>query len=104
MTRGIIALAIGATLACTWVPLTKEGENVRILRSTEVTQCKKLGTGSSKTTDRVIVFARTERKVREELEALARNEAAELGGDSVVPIGTPAGGRQSFEIYRCSNP
>ncbi|HXV35883.1 MAG TPA: DUF4156 domain-containing protein [Myxococcota bacterium] len=97
-----LAAAIATfAVACTWVSLTPEGEGVQILRAGEVSDCEKLGKASSKTAERVLLFARTERKMREELEALARNEAAEMGGDAIVPLGAPAGGRQSFDVYRC---
>jgi hypothetical protein len=102
---GIIALAIVAPmLGCTWVPITSEGQEVRILQSMEVTDCKKIGTTTAKTSDRAVFFARTDRKIREELDSLARNEAAELGGDAVVPIGSATDGRQSFDVYRCETP
>ncbi len=93
---------LGPTLGCNWVPLTSEGENVRVLQASAVTDCQKVGKVSSKTSDRILIFARTDRKIREELESLARNEAVDLNGDAIVPIGTEADGRQSFEVYRCS--
>ena len=93
---------LGTTPGCNWVPLTSEGENVRVLQSSAVSDCQKVGKVSSKTSDRIFIFARTDRKVREELESLARNEAVDLNGDAIVPIGTEADGRQSFEVYRCS--
>ena len=94
---------LGPTLGCNWVPLTSEGENVRVLQASAVTDCQKVGKVSSKTSDRILIFARTDRKIREELESLARNEAVDLNGDSIVPIGTEADGRQSFEVYRCAS-
>ena len=90
-----------STLGCNWVPLTSEGENVRVLQASAVTDCQKVGKVTSKTSDRVIMFARTDRKVREELESLSRNEAVDLNGDAIVPIGTVTDGRQTFEVYRC---
>ncbi len=94
---------LGPTLSCNWVPLTSEGENVRVLQAGAVSDCQKVGKVSSKTSDRILIFARTDRKIREELESLARNEAVDLNGDTIVPIGTEADGRQSFEVYRCSS-
>jgi hypothetical protein len=91
-------------LGCTWVPITSEGQNVRIARSTEVADCKKIGTTTAKTSDRAVFFARSDRKMREELDALARNEAAELGGDAVVAHGSAKDGRQTFDVYRCETP
>jgi hypothetical protein len=87
--------------SCTWVSVTEEGQNVRVLRASEITGCEKIGSVGAKTTDHVTIFARSERKIRQELESLARNEATELGGDAVVPIGTQKDGRQSFDVYRC---
>ncbi len=92
-----------STLGCTWVPLTAEGRNVRILQTIAAADCEKISTVNAKTAERVGVFARSDRKVREELESLARNDAADVGGDVIVPIGTMTNGRQSFAIYRCQN-
>ena len=91
------------TLACNWVPLTSEGEKIRVLQAGAVSDCQKVGTVTSKTSDRIIIFARSDRKIREELESLSRNEAVGLNGDAIVPIGTESGGRQSFEVYRCKS-
>jgi hypothetical protein len=101
----LIVLAILVSMcACTWVPLTDEGARVRILKASEVAGCEKLAETTSRTSDRVVIFARSDRKVREELDSLARNEAADLGGDAIAPIGTPKNGRQSFGVYRCESP
>jgi hypothetical protein len=99
-TIAMLAILVPA-LACTWVPLTSEGENVRVLQASAVTDCQKVGKVTSKTSDRIIIFARTDRKVREELESLSRNEAVGLNGDAIVPIGIVTDGRQTFEVYRC---
>ena len=103
-TSVVIMCAITAsTLGCTWVPLTEEGRNVRILQASAAADCQKISTVSSKTADRVVIFARSDRKVREELESLARNEAADGGGNAIVPIGAMVNGRQSFDVYRCQD-
>jgi hypothetical protein len=101
ITSVVIMWAMVATLGCTWVPLTDGGGNVRILQANETTDCQKISTVNAKTADRVGIFARTDRKMREELESLARNEAAEAGGNAVAPTGTMTNGRQSFVVYRC---
>ena len=104
ITSAVIMCAIAVpTLGCTWVRLTDEGGNVRILRASAVADCQKISTVSSKTADRVVIFARSDRKVREELESLARNEAADSGGNAIVPIGAIGNGRQSFDVYRCQD-
>jgi hypothetical protein len=96
----ICAVALSA-FCCTWVSITEEGQNVRVLQANEVAGCEKTGNVTAKTTDHVTIFARSERKIRQELESLARNEATELGGNAIVPIGTEKEGRQAFDVYRC---
>jgi hypothetical protein len=96
----VFAILVPA-LGCTWVPLTSEGEKIRVLQASAVTDCQKVGKVTSKTSDRIWIFARTDRKVREELESLSRNEAVDLNGDAIVPIGAVTEGRQTFEVYRC---
>ncbi len=100
----IVCAIVLSVLSCTWVPLTDEGQNVRVLQTSAIADCKKVGRIGSKTTDHVVIFARSDQKVREELKSLARNEASGLGGDAIVPIGTATDGRQSFDIYRCETP
>ncbi len=64
--------------------------------------CEKLGATHSKTSDTVWIFARSDRKVKAELETLARNEAAEMGGNVIVPRGpVSVDGRRSYDVYRC---
>jgi hypothetical protein len=103
-TRGkaVAVYAVAVLLfGCAWVSVTEEGQNVRVIQSSEAAGCTKIGNVSAKTTDRIIIFARSDRKVRKELESLARNEATELGGDAVAPVGTAEEGRQSFDVYQC---
>ncbi len=102
--KHVIAIGIAAAspLSCTWVHLTEEGRAVRVLRAEETPGCERLGAVKTNTTDRVIIFARSDRKIREELEALARNEAGEMGGDAIAASGSASGGRQSFDVYRCA--
>lgn len=101
---GAAGLLAGTLLACTWVPLTSGGEDVRVARPAAVAECQKLGRTTSKTADRVVIFARTERKMSQELQNLARNEAADMGGDTVVAAGPRVEGHQVFDVYRCRKP
>lgn len=95
-----VILSIGA---CTWVKLTAEGEKVRILSMSEVSSCKKLGKTTSTLKDKIAGMSRSRVKVEKEMQALARNSAVELGGDTVVPVTEIVDGRQTFEVYKCGN-
>ena len=98
------AIAGAAMLAgaCTWVKLTESGEGVRVATRAEVASCRKLGATHAKTSARAGFFARSPQKIDEELETLARNEAAEMNGNTIVPQGpTSSEGRRSFDVYSC---
>src|SRR5262245_20550343 len=100
-TIGVLSAALVQS-ACVWVSLTSGGEQVRLLEPVEVADCRRVGSTTSQTTDRVLIFARVDRTVNEEVRSLARNEAAQMGGDGIVPRGPLERGRQSFDVYRCS--
>jgi hypothetical protein len=98
------ALAGAALLAgaCTWVKLTEPGEGVRVGTAAQVANCERLGFTHSKTSSRVAFFSRSPQKIDAEVETLARNEAADMGGNTIVPQGpTSSEGRRSFDVYRC---
>lgn len=105
MNRILVLAVIGLSLqACAWVTLTPEGEKARVLSSSEVSNCKKLGKTTVSLPDQVAGFERNPDKVVEELQILARNSAADLKGDTVVPVGEHIEGKQTFDVYRCINP
>ena len=86
---------------CTWISLTAEGEKVQVKGKFDVAGCNHLGKTTATVTDKVIGLQRKEHIIRDNLETLARNAAADMGGDTIVPIGKIKEGRQSFKIYKC---
>lgn len=100
-----IALVASVALfagACNWAPLTPAGENVRAGTVAQVASCKKLGATHAKTSTRAGIFTRNPRTIDQELEHLARNEAAQMGADTIVPQGPASSeGRRSFDVFRC---
>ena len=105
-TRTIRLAAIaGAALlagACTWVKLTQPGEGVHVGTINEVAACTKIGATHAKTSAKAGIFTRSTKKIDLELETLARNEAGEMGGDTIVAQGPASSeGRRSFDVYRC---
>ena len=96
----MLALLLGG---CTWIELTHAGAAVAQGTPSDVTGCELLGDVTASTQDRVLL-ERGRGKVAEELIVLARNEAATLGGDTVVPRGPMVDGRQTFDVYRCGPP
>jgi hypothetical protein len=87
--------------ACTWIPLTDAGSTVQVRRSDQVQGCERKSRVTASVKDRIGAISRSEDKVREELQTLARNEAASGGGNVVVAMTEPTDGRQVFVVYRC---
>ncbi|HEY0961963.1 MAG TPA: DUF4156 domain-containing protein [Pseudomonadales bacterium] len=85
---------------CTFVKLSRGGENVAILQASEVTSCTPDGTVTVNVTNKVVVNRQAAR-VAQDLRTLARNRAAERGADTLVATSEPRNGEQTFNIYRC---
>jgi hypothetical protein len=98
--RFLLPALLLVTAGCTWIDLTDAGADVTQGEPGEVAGCQQVGTVTSSTQNRVLL-KRGRGKVAEELIVLARNEAATLGGDTIVPQGPMVEGRQDFNVYRC---
>lgn len=99
-----LILALGAAFvisSCTWVKPTNEREKVRVLEAHEVAGCKSLGATTVSLVDKLVGVKRSPQKVAGELRVLARNSAAELGGDTVVAASGVSDGKQTYKVYRC---
>lgn len=90
--------------ACSWVQVTTGGQAVRLVQSkNDVSGCKELGTTTTAVMSKFFI-ERDQDKVARELADLARNTAAEMGGDTIVPISAINDGKRTFGIYKCVNP
>jgi hypothetical protein len=87
--------------ACTWVAPDQRGRQVDVAYFGVDGGCRHLGDVSVSVAHRVAGVRRSEIKVKDELESLARNEAAALGADTIAPQGEPEDGAQRFRAYRC---
>ena len=93
----VILMAAG----CSWVKPTERAADVRVAEAADVTSCRKVGTSTVSVLDNVVGIPRSYRTLSTELATLARNEAAILGGDTVVPSSEIVDGQQVFEVYDC---
>jgi hypothetical protein len=102
MTHRIRAVVLLTALAggCTWVKLSEAGAGVRLATPDQVAACERIGMATATTEDRVLV-ARNETKVKGELITLASNQAATIGGNTIVAQAPPDKGIQTFIVYRC---
>ncbi len=100
----LLVAAVLMLMACSWVNLTPGGDKVRVLTEAEVSSCKMLGKTTANVADKVVGLQRKEKIIQENLQVLARNSAAEMGGDTIVPISPIQEGKQTFAVYRCIGP
>lgn len=84
------------------IKLDGGGGKVKTAWTQDVSGCRLLGKIKVSVTDHVGFFDRSDIKVRDELEVMARNEAyASLHADTVKPLGDPNRGEQLWGAYRC---
>ena len=98
---GTILLVVALASGCTYVRLSDKGYQVAQAHPADVLNCEKVGIVSAQTAAKV-VLKRDSGKIHEELTVLARNQAADLGANAIVPIGVVKDGGQTFNAYRCS--
>ena len=101
----ILVAAIGSIFAgCASPKLNTGGEKIRVLSPAEVTSCRELGKTTSSVMNSVAGIDRAEESIAEELETLSRNSAANLGGDTIVPLTVVENGQRTFLVYKCIDP
>ncbi len=95
-------LVFAFTSGCTWVALEDAGKRVRVVSSSaEIEGCESKGEITVSVRDKVAFVARDSAKVNDELEALARNQAAEIGADTVRGVSELDHGSKRFDAFRC---
>lgn len=87
---------------CLGVKESRRSQNVDLVKSRYVGACNYLGTVDANVTPKIGgIKIMSEKKTGKELETLAKNNAAEMGGDTIVEASRVRGGRQTFKVYRC---
>ncbi len=98
----LMVSAVGLLGACAWVPMEPGGSAVRVAGGNQdLAVCEKRSEIAVSVKSALGPIQRNELKVRDELETLARNEASELGADTVQPRSEPRAGEQRFAAFRC---
>ena len=96
----LTAMTVAAS-GCQFVQVTDKGANVKQATSADVANCREVGEVNATTRARVLV-KRGDVRVRQELIDLARNQAAELGANAIVPVAPHEDGKQTFRAYSCN--
>ncbi|MDA1369986.1 MAG: DUF4156 domain-containing protein [Proteobacteria bacterium] len=102
MSKFLPVAVIACTLsACTWVQVTPEGESVQLAETSEIRNCRRVGSTQAQTLSRVLIISRGGERLQAELADLARNQAGDMGGNTIVPESVIDAGKQSFGVYSC---
>lgn len=95
------AITLAGLQACTWVKSSDSGNVVHVAYDGNVSGCRDAGSVNVSVADHVAFYHRPSLKVRDELETLARNQAASIPADTIRATSDPLDGTQSFEAYVC---
>lgn len=99
--RILIGTVLVLVNACTWVKPVPEAAGVGLVKPNAAQQCKKLGITTVRIKHRLGPIARSKKKVQDELIAMAKNDAAVMGGN-IISVASPASeGQQKFTIFKC---
>jgi len=100
----LLLLTVAAALAtgCTWVKPVEGSDQVELLTVKEVAACKKLGHTTSHVKNEVAGLTRNQETVSQELITLGKNQAVEMGGDTIVQSQPLRDGKVVFDIYKCN--
>ena len=102
--QGLVVLLLLAAFlqGCTWVKLEDAAKRVRVMSASDsLSSCEDKGEITASVEDRILSVKRERTKVLDEVEALARNSAVELGADTIAPSSELAGGERRYRAYRC---
>ena len=99
-----LALAILALGACSGgIKLDSGGRDVRVAWNDDVSHCRPAGSINVSVLDNVGPYRRSGLKVGDELEVMARNQAASLGADTIKAVNKPQDGAQDWAAFVCGN-
>ncbi|MEO6968499.1 MAG: DUF4156 domain-containing protein [Rhodanobacteraceae bacterium] len=104
--RLLVMPLIGAAVlaGCSYGIVPDAGSrSVRTAWNGGVSGCRDVGKVTVSVLSRIGPVDRNDIKVRDELEVMARNQAAQMRADTIVPLGDPKDGEQSWEGYACGN-
>jgi len=89
--------------ACTWVKPTPEAAGVQFVdyQNEDLKTCTEVGSVTTTVKAKIGFINRSEEKVNKELITLARNEAVQIGGDTVTAEKPAVDGRRAFIVYKC---
>jgi hypothetical protein len=100
--QAVLPFILFASLsACTLIPMKPGADKVVVSEESKVAACDNKGATTVSVIHQAGGFNRLPEVVADDLARLASNDAVDLGGDTIVPIGAVADGKRKFGIYKC---
>jgi len=96
-----VALFVSASAGCTWVELKEDAVEVALVPMAKTQACKQIGTTTANSTAKLGLIKRGDVKVATEVLTLAKNSAAEMGGNAIAEMEPLSKGSQTFAVFRC---
>jgi hypothetical protein len=98
----LMSLALGLSgCASTLIGERIGADQVVVAEPAQVSQCKSLGKTTFSVLATVGPITRSAEAVEDNLTQMARNEAVDKGGDTIVRGSSMEYGKRTFEIFRC---
>lgn len=98
----ILLVPVVLLSACSWgITPDPDSKNVRTAWSGDVSGCRDLGKITVSVMDHVGPVDRNTITVRDELQVMARNQAAGMHADTIKPLAEPSDGSQPWGAYQC---
>ncbi len=98
----LTAATLLSASACTFVKMSPGAAQVTVVaQGKDMSGCEKRGEVEVSVKDRLGPYERSDMRVLDELETLARNEAPSLRADTIQPKAPPNDGEQRFLAFRC---
>jgi hypothetical protein len=99
--RMLVACVTVAAGGCALPELSPSGAGVRLVSADAVATCENLGKVTASVVHKVAGIPRHPDAVQDEINVTARNSAAKMGADTMVPASPVQDGKQAFNVYRC---
>ena len=98
----ILAVAMTAVLGgCSFVTVDPGAEDVLVLEANRTKDCERLGQTRVSVATKIGFIKRGKPAISDNLETLARNSAAAMGGDTITAETEVSDGKQTFGIFEC---
>ena len=99
--RRLLALWLSALLSGCWVAPSPVSKNVAVMNGVDVASCRLVGKGDLSVPTTLGTLQRMSDDMENDLQTLAKNQAVNVGADTVAPLTVQNGGNQSWGYYAC---